>query len=102
MQTDGLTRSPESIGIPAPPAGLHVISTTLRITTERGPQFVASLPVARFYGVGPVTARKMERLGIASGDDLHSPALADRVLAEVVAKGSVVIGRSEVGAWCRT
>jgi len=40
VQTDGLTRSPESIGIPAPPAGLQVISTTLRITTERGPQFV--------------------------------------------------------------
>ena len=34
------------------------------ITPEKGPDFVASLPVARFHGVGPVTARKMERLGI--------------------------------------
>src|SRR3982751_5130054 len=34
------------------------------ITPERGPDFVASLPVARFHGVGPVTARKMKRLGI--------------------------------------
>src|SRR5258705_2554904 len=34
------------------------------ITPERGPEFVASLPVARFHGVGPVTSRKMERLGI--------------------------------------
>jgi DNA polymerase-4 len=42
------------------------------ITPERGPAFVASLPVARFHGVGPVTARKMERLGILTGADLRS------------------------------
>ena len=41
------------------------------ITPERGPEFVASLPVARFHGVGPVTARKMERLGIHTGADLR-------------------------------
>jgi SAM-dependent methyltransferase len=46
-------------------------------------------------------ASEIERLGIASGDEFHSPDLADRVLAEVVASGSAVIGRSEVGAWCR-
>ena len=48
------------------PDGLTVI------TPERGPEFVASLPVARFHGVGPVTARKMERLGILTGADLHA------------------------------
>ena len=37
------------------------------ITPEKGPQFVASLPV----GVGPVTAKKMERLGILTGADLR-------------------------------
>src|SRR5207302_1948016 len=41
------------------------------ITPEKGPEFVASLPVARFHGVGPVTAKKMERLGILSGADLR-------------------------------
>jgi DNA polymerase-4 len=41
------------------------------ITPERGPEFVASLPVARFHGVGPVTAKKMERLGIHTGADLR-------------------------------
>ncbi len=46
------------------PDGLTVI------TPERGPEFVASLPIARFHGVGPVTARKMERLGIFTGADL--------------------------------
>lgn len=47
------------------PDGLTVI------TPERGADFVASLPVARFHGVGPVTATKMERLGIATGADLR-------------------------------
>ncbi|GAA4708679.1 DNA polymerase IV [Sphingomonas lutea] len=42
------------------------------ITPEKGPEFVASLPVARFHGVGPVTARKMERLGILTGADLQA------------------------------
>jgi DNA polymerase-4 len=46
------------------PDGLTVI------TPERGAEFVASLPVARFHGVGPVTARKMEGLGIETGADL--------------------------------
>jgi DNA polymerase-4 len=41
------------------------------ITPERGPEFVASLPVASFHGVGPVTARKMEGLGIVTGADLR-------------------------------
>ncbi len=52
------------------PDGLTVI------TPERGPEFVASLPVARFHGVGPVTARKMDRLGILTGADLREWTLA--------------------------
>jgi DNA polymerase-4 len=46
------------------------------ITPEKGPEFVASLPVARFHGVGPVTARKMERLGIVTGADLRDWSIA--------------------------
>ena len=40
------------------------------IPPGKGPAFVATLPVKRFHGVGPVTAQKMERLGILTGDDL--------------------------------
>jgi len=40
------------------------------IPPERGPAFVAVLPVSRFHGVGPVTAAKMLRLGIHTGADL--------------------------------
>jgi DNA polymerase-4 len=46
------------------------------ITPDKGPDFVASLPVARFHGVGPVTARKMEGLAIHTGADLRDWSLA--------------------------
>jgi DNA polymerase-4 len=42
------------------------------IPPAKGAAFVASLPVSRFHGVGPVTAAKMERLGILTGADLRS------------------------------
>lgn len=41
------------------------------IPPARGAAFVASLPVSRFHGVGPVTAARMERLGIRTGADLR-------------------------------
>jgi DNA polymerase IV len=41
------------------------------ITPAQGPDFVAALPVRKFYGVGPATAAKMERLGIVLGSDLR-------------------------------
>jgi DNA polymerase IV len=42
------------------------------ITPRDGPDFVATLPVRKFYGVGPATAAKMERLGIVTGEDLRA------------------------------
>jgi DNA polymerase IV len=51
------------------------------IPPERAHQFIAALPVARFHGIGPVTARKMETLGIHTGADLQGwslPALEAR------------------------
>ena len=40
------------------------------IPPHKGAAFVATLPVKRFHGVGPVTAAKMEQLGIMTGADL--------------------------------
>ncbi len=40
------------------------------IPPHKGAAFVATLPVKRFHGVGPVTAAKMEKLGIMTGADL--------------------------------
>ena len=45
------------------------------IPPAKGAAFVASLPVKRFHGVGPVTAAKMARLGIETGADLRDRSL---------------------------
>jgi DNA polymerase IV len=47
------------------PDGLFVI------TPKMGPAFVEHLPIARFHGVGPVTAARMNALGIHTGLDLR-------------------------------
>jgi DNA polymerase-4 len=52
------------------PDGLFVI------TPAMGPLFVETLPVRTFHGVGPATAAKMARLGIATGLDLRAQSLA--------------------------
>ncbi|MFW2853085.1 DNA polymerase IV [Sphingomonas sp. TX0543] len=41
------------------------------IPPAKGATFVATLPVSRFHGVGPVTARRMAALGIETGEDLR-------------------------------
>ena len=45
------------------------------IPPEKGPAFVEGLPVAKFHGVGPKTAEKMNRLGIHNGVDLKAQSL---------------------------
>jgi DNA polymerase IV len=45
------------------------------ITPDAGGDFIASLPVAKFHGVGPVTAARMRRLGIQTGADLRAQSL---------------------------
>ena len=52
------------------PDGLCVIKPA------QGAAFVATLPVSRFHGVGPVTARRMAALGIVTGADLRNRSLA--------------------------
>jgi DNA polymerase-4 len=51
------------------PDGLFVI------TPKMGPAFVETLPVKKFHGVGPATARKMAQLGIETGLDLRAQPL---------------------------
>ena len=51
------------------PDGLFVI------TPKMGPEFVETLPVRKFHGVGPATAAKMQRLGIKTGFDLRAQTL---------------------------
>jgi len=46
------------------------------VTPDMGAAWVETLPVARFHGVGPVTAAKMKRLGIETGADLRAKPIA--------------------------
>src|SRR6202008_3695583 len=51
------------------PDGLFVIKPKM------GPVFVETLPIRKFHGVGPATARKMSGLGIETGLDLKGQTL---------------------------
>ena len=55
------------------PDGLFVIRP------EDALAFVARLPIERFFGIGPVTARKMQDAGIATGADLRARSEAELV-----------------------
>ena len=46
------------------------------ITPDMALDFIAMLPVGIFHGIGPVTAGKMQRLGIRTGADLRAQPLA--------------------------
>lgn len=42
------------------------------VRPAEGAAFIAAMPVRRIHGVGPVTARRMQELGIESGADLRA------------------------------
>jgi hypothetical protein len=46
-------------------------------------------------------AAEMERLGVAAAAELGLETLADRMISEAAANGSVVLSRFEIGAWSR-
>ncbi|KPH85116.1 DNA polymerase IV [Komagataeibacter intermedius AF2] len=46
------------------------------ITPRMGADFVATLPVERFHGIGPATAARMHALGIRTGLDLRQQPLS--------------------------
>lgn len=45
------------------------------IPPQRGAEFIEGLPVKKFHGVGPVTAEKLNALGIQTGGDLKARSL---------------------------
>jgi len=55
------------------PNGLYVIKP------EQGLDFVATLPIGKFHGIGPATEAKMQKLGIQTGADLRHKSLAQLV-----------------------
>lgn len=49
------------------------------ITPDEGEAFMASLPIAKFHGVGPATAARMHAAGIQTGEDLKGRSLEELV-----------------------
>src|ERR1043166_4436602 len=45
------------------------------VTPAKAIGFIEALPIGKFHGVGPVTAEKMNRLGIFNGSDLRKQSL---------------------------
>ena len=48
------------------PDGLYVIKP------KQGENFVASLPIGKFFGIGPATEKKMKKAGINNGKELRA------------------------------
>ena len=46
------------------------------VRPEEGAAFIATMPVRRIHGVGPVTAKRMQALGIETGADLRARELS--------------------------
>jgi hypothetical protein len=46
-------------------------------------------------------ADTIERLGVATAAEIGLETLAERMISEATANGSVILGRFEVGAWSR-
>ncbi len=42
------------------------------VTPAEGAAFIATMPVSRIHGIGPVTARRMKEMGIETGADLRA------------------------------
>jgi DNA polymerase IV len=62
-------------------SGLEKPDGLTLIRPEQALAFLAALPIERFHGVGPATASRMQRLGIACGADLHSRGEHELVVA---------------------
>src|SRR5262249_34966850 len=48
-----------------------------------------------------VLAADIERLGIATADELGADTLVERIVREMTENESVIVGRGEIGAWAR-
>ena len=46
-------------------------------------------------------AAAMERTGVATAEELGADSLVERIIQEMSANNSVIVGRAEVGAWTR-
>ncbi len=85
-------RAFQDAGLPAPNMALSAL-TGGGADERNGAGMIADLAVT----MAPV----MEQHGVVTQAALDPSTLKERMIAEIVERGSVVTGRSEVGAWTR-
>jgi SAM-dependent methyltransferase len=81
-----------SAGLPAPS-----MSLSARVGGGERSRDSANL----LAGVTGTLLAEMERQGVATADEVGIETLADRIIREATASGSVLVSRSEIGAWTR-
>lgn len=77
-------------GLPAP--SLQLETLIAGVSNNADPLHLAA-------GIAETLADAMERLGVATAAEVGLETLADRMVSEAAANGSVILGRFEVGAW---
>lgn len=92
-------------------AGLNLhrnfLAAGLPAPTMRFEAYVGGAPgCAEYLQIGVLdlmenVASEMHRLGVATAEELGLATLGERMLDEIAANGSVIVGRSEIGAWAR-
>ena len=61
-----------------------------------------SLDCLRLAGdVIPILLPEILRLGVATAAEIGVETLAERIINEAISNESVIVGRFEIGAWCR-
>jgi len=80
-------------------AGLAAPS--MRLHSILGGGANGSEPVQLITGLASTLVAAMERSGVATAADVGIDTLAQRVCDEMIATGSVIVGRAEIGAWSR-
>jgi SAM-dependent methyltransferase len=81
-------------GLPVPQMGLE---TQIGGAGGEGAEDAARLITDIVRTIAP----ELERLGVANAGDIGIDTLHERVMGEMIDRRAVVVGRSEIGAWCR-
>ncbi len=77
-------------GLPAPAMQLETLISGVANNAD---------PLHLVAGIVGTLAPAMERLGVATAAEIGLETLAERMVSEAAASGSVIVGRFEIGAW---
>jgi hypothetical protein len=80
-------------------AGLPVPTLRLEAVIGGGRNSLDSVRLAA--EVIPVLLPEILRLGVATATEIGVETLTERIITEAILNDSVIVGRLEIGAWCR-